>query len=204
MKPARSVTPRWLFVLAVMTLALGTLASCGGGGGGDDSGPPPTPPTFTPSSTAPAANLVTITGSSTNNTTLELRVNITGPTTSQDIFGFAFNLLLSDPSVLSVGTATAGDALSGTDSQKSAQATLSGSRIIVGVTKVNQSAGNGVPGSAVVVRIPLRKVKAGSTTIRFVGSSPSTNAADAAAVDSNEAKIASITFDAASGTATFN
>ncbi len=199
MKPVRRTTPsRWLTVLATLGLALGTLASCGGGGGGDDTAPTATPPTFSPSATAPAANLVTMTGSSTNNTTLELRVNIGGPTTSQDIFGFAFDLLLSDPSLVQVGTPSAGDALTGT---VSALASLQGSRITVGVTKQAPATGNGVAGaSAVVVRIPLRTLKKGSTTIRFVGSTPSTSAADAAALDSTATKINSITFDAGAGT----
>jgi hypothetical protein len=202
MKPVRSLkASRWLTALATIGLGLGTLASCGGGGGGGGSEPPADPPTFAPSATAPAANLVTMTGSSTNDTTLELRVNIGGPSTSSDIFGFAFNLLLSDPSLVQVGTPSAGDALTG---NTTASASLQGSRIIVGVTKLG-GAGNGVAGaSAVVVRIPLRTLKKGSTTIRFTGSSPSTSAADAAALDSNGVKIGTITFDAGSGTLTQN
>lgn len=186
----------------LLTLLVCTLVSwaCGGGGGGGDSAPPPVPPTFTPSSTTPAANLVTMTGNSTGSNQVELQVNLGGPTTAQNIYGFAFDLLLSNPSLVQVVSATAGDALSG---DKTASAALNGSRITVAVSKFNQAAGNGVPGTnAVVVRLVLRTLTQGSTTLRFVGSTPSTNAADAAALDPNAAKINTVTFDSASSTLT--
>lgn len=198
-----SESRRSTFALAALGLvvALGTLASCGGGDGGGSTTPPPTPPSYTASPTAPAANLVTMIGSVGSNNTLELIVNLTGPTTANNIYGFAFDLLLSDPSLVAVNGASAGNALSDGPSGKAATAALNGNRITVGVSKLGDDAGNAATtGTSTVVRITLRTLKQGSSTVRFVGSTPSTSHADAAALDPNQARIPTIQFDAASGT----
>jgi hypothetical protein len=129
---------------------------------------------------------------------------IYGPTTSQDIYSFAFDIGIGDPTVVKFvsGSAVAGDALqpsAGQDVQALADlGTLGGggvdnSRVVVGVSKTGGGVGNGVAGaSAVVVELSFQVQKGGTTTLTLTGS-PSPQA-----LDHGGSPIGSIAFDAAS------
>jgi hypothetical protein len=186
--------------IAVMCVA----ATLGFGCSNDDSSS--LSATFTASATAPTPNLVKLIQKTVSGTTVVVQAVIYGPTTSQDIYSFAFDVSIADPTVVKfvTGSAVAGTALQASGGQTiSAIAdlgTLGGggvdnSRVVVGVTKTGGGAGNGVAGaSAVVVELNFQALKAGTTTLTLTGN-PTPQA-----LDHNGTPIASITFDAASAT----
>jgi hypothetical protein len=138
---------------------------------------------------------------------LTLAVTLEGPTTSTDIYSFAFDLVLSDPSIAHyVGPATLGTALDiGSGQGSDVEVTQTGDRIVVGVTKTGGGTGNGVAGGeATIVSMVLQVLKEGTTSISFEGSpsNPIYPTADPAGLDSSGVVIESITFDPLDATVT--
>ena len=164
--------------------------------------PAPIVASFSGSGTASAPDVVRLTGSPSGNTVV-VRVVVGGPTTSSDLYSFAFDLVLGDASVATyvAGSAAFGTALTLSGGQTSAvEATLQGNRVVVGVTKQqgvsNSGAGNGVPSEQTVVSLTFRLLKAGSTTLTIEGAP----GGSPACLDSSGAAIPSIVFDAAPAT----
>jgi hypothetical protein len=174
---------------------------CGGGDGGGGVIPPAVTAQFSSSGTAPAADLVYLRGGSVAGEFITLEVVISGPTTSQDLYSFAFDLLLSDPSVarFEPGTAAAGPVLQVAGGQdRSVLVSQQGDRVVVGVTKTGGGTGNGVGvGESVVLSLVFQVLKVGTTEIRFAGSpaNPQNPSADPVAIDSNGATVTSVDFD---------
>jgi hypothetical protein len=181
--------------LLVTQLLLG--AGCNGGDGGVVGGG--LQASFTGSGTSPAANLVYLRGGTVSGDMVTVEVVIVGPTTSQDLYSFVFDLVLSDPTVAAYepGTAVFGTALTiGAGQGQLVQAVQNGDRVVCGVTKTGGGAGNGVGNlQATALSLVFRALKAGTTTLTLAG--PPTGG-DPAALDSNGAVIGSVTFDTAS------
>jgi hypothetical protein len=191
-------------VIAGFCIAATVGLGCSGGGSNGSLGAG-----FTASTTTSAPNLVKLVKKSTSGTLLVVDVVIYGATTSQDLYSFAFDIGIGDPTVVKFvpASAVAGNALqAGTGQTIQAVAdlgTLGGggvdnSRVVVGVTKLGggSGSGNGVATSAVVVTLSFQVLKAGSTTLTLTGN-PTPKA-----LDSDGAAIGSITFDAASASVT--
>lgn len=199
----RFTIPRPLLAsIVAMVLAPMALPGCGGGGGNDGGGvmTPPIVAAFSDSGASSAANLVRMTGSPSGNTVVA-RVVVGGPTTSSDLYSFAFDLVIGDTSVATfvAGSATFGTALTLSGGQTSSvQATLQGNRVVVGVTKVGGGSGNAVATEQTVVTLTFRLLKAGSTTLTIAGAP----GGSPACLDSAGVGIPSIVFDAGSATLT--
>ena len=192
--------PRPLLVsIAAMVVAPLALPGCGGGGGGDGGMmPAPIVASFSGSGTASAPDVVRLTGSPSGNTVV-VRVVVGGPTTSSDLYSFAFDLVLGDASVATyvAGSAAFGTALTLSGGQTSAvEATLQGNRVVVGVTKLGGGSGNAVATEQTVVSLTFRLLKAGSTTLTIEGAP----GGSPACLDSAGVAIPSIVFDAAPAT----
>ncbi len=162
-------------VALLAVCALGVGCDGGDGGGGGVIAPPGIVAGFIPTETPAAPDRVRLASGDVSGDVVVVAVSIGGPTTSQDISSFAFDLELGDPTVaeyLANPGATEGDALVPTAGQTvEALATQTGSRVVVGVSKLPASPGNGVAaGEAVVVRVPFRLLKRGQTTLRFAPS----------------------------------
>ncbi len=196
------ISRRILLLLALFAIAAPNIG-CGGGGGGNGGTTPSRPsPVWTNSTTAPAPNLVTMTGSVSGDT-ITVTVNLTGPTTSSDIYGFAFDIIMSSPGILQYVTnsAQAGNALQ----QGSCPAApivnvgQNGQRIVIGVTKQGDCPGNQVDGTGTVLTFQLKSVGTGSTNLNFTGSpsNPINPTDNPTAVDHLGQPIPSITFDTA-------
>ena len=189
-------------LLIVALLLLATLATGCGSGGGSDGGVLPVglAAQFSGSGTAGAPNLVRLNGSSTGDL-IEVEVSIGGPTSSMDLYSFAFDLVLGDPAVAEYvgGSVSVGTALT-TENGQTLQvlAMQQGARITVGVTKLGGGTGNRVSetGDATVVGLVFRMLRSGATTLTIEGSPGN----DPAALDSNGAKIDSVAFDAVAAT----
>jgi hypothetical protein len=151
---------------------------------------------FRPSSTPTAADLVRLEGTVSDDQFIVSAV-IHGPTTSDDLYSFAFDLVLSDPTVAGLvsGSATLGSALELSGAQTAqVLAEQSGERITIGLTKVGGGAGNGIAvDEAVIVTLRLQVLASGSTTLSIEGSSPHAPAA----LDSTGVLIDSVGFDSA-------
>lgn len=191
-------------LIGLSALVLLPCLACSGGSDGDSG----ISASFTPSGTAAAPDRVRLRQGSAAGDTVTLQVALSGPTTSSDIYSFAFDLVLSDASVARYvpGSATIGNALIPTGSQGTTLGvSQSGNRVVVGVSKTVGGAGNGVGAiEATVVSLVFELLRGGSTTVTFAGSpaNPQNPTNDPAALDSNLAVIASIDFDAAAGTLT--
>jgi hypothetical protein len=197
----RPAIPRPLLAsIVAMVVVPMALPGCGGGGDGDGGMmPAPIVAGFGTSGTASAPDLVRLTGSPSGDTVV-VRVVVGGPTTSSDLYSFAFDLVLGDTSVATyvAGSATFGTALTLSGGQTSSvQATLQGNRVVIGVSKLGGGSGNAVPTEQTVVSLTFRVLKAGSTTLTFEGAPPS---GSPACLDSSGAVIPSIVFDAAPAT----
>lgn len=187
---------------AFILITLAAVAVFGiGCGGGDNSSSFSS--SFTPSGTPQAANVIKLVPKGASGNLLVVSAIIYGPTTSTDLYSFSFDVVISDPTVLafSPNSAAAGSALTVSGGQSlSAIAAPAGSdptHIVVGVSKLGGGAGNQVTGtSAAVVDLAFGFLKPGSSALS-IAASPSP-----AVTDSNGAVIGSITFDAATGTAT--
>jgi hypothetical protein len=180
---ARRYNSPGLVLVAFLTILV--LCSCSDGDGGLTA-------EFTESGTQAAEDLVRIVsgGSSGDVVTVEV---VCGETQRTDVYGFAFDLVLSDPSVAEyvVDSAEAGNAF---DSMV-ATAQQNGGRIVIGVSQTDQT-GDGVPGpESVLLRLSLRALRAGTTTIRFEGSTGSNPSSEPSAVDSDGDPIGTVVFD---------
>jgi len=154
---------------------------------------------FVASPAAPAADLVRIRGVGASGNVVTVDVAISGPTSSGDIYSFAFDLVLSDPTVASyvTGSARVGTALVPAGGQGSiVLVSQNGNRVIVAVSKSEGGAGNAVGGSEeAIVRLDFLVLRAGTTDLTLAGQDPSS---DPAALDSTGSVIPGVTFDQAS------
>jgi hypothetical protein len=201
------VSGRILLRLVTASVVLALLGSCGSSAPDFVSPtPPPTPPPLVPffqtSGTSPGPNQVRLTGTPIGSGKIRLDVIVGGPTTSTDIYAFAFDLVLGDRTVANyvASSETFGPALStSTCSGKSLLVSRSGDRIVIGLSKLGSCPGNGVPaGESVVLSLTLQVFKAGSCSIRFEGSplNAQNPVTDPSAIDSTSKRIDTIAFDA--------
>jgi hypothetical protein len=204
MKPVSHVrrSVRTLPALA-LALALGFAGGCS-----DDDDPPffPGAPAldavFAASGTPAAPNAVRLRGVSVTGDVATVEVAIGGPSTSSDIYAFAFDLVLSDPSVARYvsGSAQIGNALVPDAGQSTVVlAEQFGDRVVVGATLSGGGSGDAIPaGESVVVTLRFRVLTTGTTDIDFAGSTdPGDPTNDPAAFDSNGTVLGSVTFDPA-------
>ena len=182
-------------------LAMLALFSCSNDGSSRSTTPAATPlgtitAAFTASGTASTPDLVRLTGATAGDT-ITVEVVLGGATTSQDIYSYAFDLLLGDAAVARYvpNSISVGNSLSTTGGQTTiALASENGNRVTVGVTKSGSGGGNGVASpEEVVVRLDFQVLQRTTTTLALEGSGSST----AAALDSNGAIIGSVQFDVA-------
>lgn len=155
--------------------------------------------TFVGSGTPASPNTVRLGGRVSGNF-VTVTVLLGGPTTSTDIYGFAFDLVMDSSDVVELTPLSAGPALRQLSGCESIEflSRQSGNRIVVGITKVGWCDGNGIDaGEEVIATYSYRAFVPGRTTLRFDGppggSGPS-------AYDSNGNVIDTIVFD--TGTAT--
>lgn len=201
MNEKRSLSQGWVTSLLAAALAITFGCGGGGGGGGGVTG------AFTGSGSAAASDLVRLRATTIDEDVVGVEVAIGGATTSTDLYAFAFDLVLSDATVVRylTGSATLGSALTLSGGQTSSvQVTQTGSRLIVGVTKMGGGAGNGVPaGESAVLGFRLQVLKTGVTTLSFAGSSsPQNPTSDPAALDHDLSVVTSVRFDTAAATVT--
>jgi hypothetical protein len=183
---ARSRQERFLRVMLIVAL-LPLLSHCGGGNEGSIL-TPTKEPVFAGSGTASAPNLVTLAyGGNQPGSLIQVDAILGGPTTSTDLFSFAFYVVLSKPSVIRDVSYVAGNALTGSQAPL---VSLQDDRVVVGVTKLGGT-GNGVgPQGATIVSLIFKTDPStpGTTNLTFI---------QAEALDSQGATIDSITFDSA-------
>lgn len=156
---------------------------------------------FAPSSTSAAAELVYLRSGAAQGETITVDIEIGGPTTSSDLYSFAFDLVLGDPSVVEYipGSAVFGDALTIGGSQgTNVLASQSGNRVVIGVSKTGGGPGNGITNSEnTVVSVSLRILRTGTSSIVLdgppFGGSP-------AVLDSAGVAVPGVSFDRASAT----
>ena len=174
-------------------------AGCGSSGGGGGVVVPGIGASFSASGTASTPNGIRVTGTASGDL-VTLQVAITGQTTSTDLYSFAFDLLLGDPTVVELigGTVNFGTALTLSGVQTGeVLATLNGDRITVGVSKLGGGAGNAVGAAEeTIVSVTVRVVQLGTTSIEITGSPPN----NPAALDSTGAVINGLNFDGAAAT----
>ncbi len=146
---------------------------------------------FDGSGTPASANQVRLLSSASNGDVVTLEVALGGPTSSTDLYSFAFDLVLSDPTVAQYvsGSAHAGDALQVTGIQsQSALASQVGDRVVVGVSKLGGGPGNGIAGSeSVLMTLSFRILRKDVTGISF-GGTPT-------AIDSGGSRVGTVAFD---------
>jgi len=189
----------------MLLLVIVASAGCGGGSGGGITGPSIVAD-FIESGTASTANRVRLVDGSVSDDRVTIQVAIAGPTTSPDLYAFAFDLLISDPTVAQYvpNSAAFGSALVlGSGQQQAVLVSQSGDRIIVGVSKTGGGSGNGIGASEEsILSLTLRVLREGATDVTIVGSpgNPHNPTPDPAALESNGTVIGSVTFDAASAT----
>jgi len=183
---------------AIASLALLALLGCGGGGGSTLGAQ------FTQSSTPAAPRLIKLVQKSKSNARVVVQAVIYGPDASLDMYSFAFDVKIADPTVVKfvAGSAVAGNALTVSGGQTlqafAGLGTLPGggtdnSRVVVGVSKLGGGVGNGIAGSsAAIVSLAFEVQKQGTTTLTL-GGSP-----NPVVLDHNGAAIGSITYDSAS------
>lgn len=186
---ARHASRAWLACLLIV------IAGCGSGGGSGDVISPSITASFIPSDTPVSSNLTRLTGSAVGDI-VTIQVAIAGPTTSNEIWAFAFDLVLSSTSVASYidGTVTAGSALHVVaGEQLFTDASQNDTRVTIAVTKVGNATGNGIgPTGEVIVSLDFLVEDRDAVSIAIAGSSPAP-----AALDSNLDPIPSVIFDTA-------
>jgi hypothetical protein len=160
--------------------------------------PPSLTVIFSDSGTASAPDMVRLSGTPSGERVL-VDVVLAGPTTSDDISSFAFDVEIGDTTVLAYGdvAAVAGPALFTQGCiDPTVLAGQSGDRVVVGVAKLG-CAGNGLPaGEEAIVTLSFRVLKEGTSTLSLEGSPTQ----DPTAFDSNTNEIGSIQFDGLSAT----
>ena len=191
-----------------IALSLAVFSLFGLGCGGNDS--KSLGAMFAPSATPAAVHGIKIIQKSISGARLVVQVVVYGPDTTLDMYAFAFDVKIGDPTVVNFvpGTAVAGNALVPTVGQGvtaiASPDASDASHIVVGVTKTGGPPGNGVAGaSAVIVELTFDVLKEGVTTLALSGSagSPSQppSVLDSAAPPQ---AIAGFSFDAAAATVT--
>jgi len=179
--------------------------ACGGGSGGMTTNG--LQASFTGSGTPASPDQVRLTGSASGDRVL-LEVAVAGPTTSDDLYAFAFDVVLGNPAVLGfvAGSAVLGQALSTEGCLgETVLAQQSDDRIVVGISKLGSCPGNGVPaGERTLVRLTLRALDAGSCTVSIAGAPTGTRrvAGEPTAYDSSLSPVDTIRFDEAAATIT--
>jgi hypothetical protein len=194
------------FTLLVAGIAAFGCGGGGGGGGDSSSGMPGSGlnAAFAPSGTPRSADLVRLLGVAEDSNTVRIDVVIGGVTTSNDIYGFAFDLVLSNPDVAEYipNSADFGSALDlGSGQGSLVEASQQGDRVVVGVSKSGGGPGNGIGDEEpIIVSLYFEVQEAGTTDVDFAGSptNPMQPSADPVAFDSSENVIPSIDFDAGS------
>lgn len=163
---------------------------------------------FTGSGTASSPNLVRMTQAVVDRDLVRINVVIGGPTSSSDLYSFAFDLVLSDATVAAYvpGTAQAGTALQPSAGQSITVLVNPDSarpnRVVVGVSKIGggSGSGNGIgAGEPTVVSLVFRVLRRDVTSITFGGSSsnPTSPNFNPVALNSSNAVISSVNFDPA-------
>jgi hypothetical protein len=194
----------WQSSCVCIALALSLVAlSCGGGG--DEVIQQPLHAMFIASGTPAAPNMVRLVGGNSAGNTVSVKVSVGGPTTSSDIYSFAFDLILSDGSIARYvpGSGVFGPALQLDAAQGQGGTVLvtqMGNRVVVGVSKTGGGAGNGIGnGEDVIVALTFEILKKGTTDLFFGGSpsNPMNPTADPSALDSAGMPIVSVSFDGA-------
>ncbi len=182
---------------AVLLIAATAVVGCGGGnsntGGVVSRG---VNASFVASTTAAGPDMVRLRSVTTSSDLVTLEVAVGGPTTSNDLYSFAFDLLLSDPTVAIYvdGSAVFGNALTlGGGQGSTVLVTQTVDRIVIGVSKTGGGGGNGIGASEdSVVRLTLRVIDTGTTAITITGSP--TNPVPTA-LDSAGSVVPSVVFD---------
>jgi hypothetical protein len=189
----RRVSAAWsrrrLDFAAAVFLAGLLMFSCGGNGG---TVPVGIAAEFTESGTQAEDNRVRMVGGSSSEDVVTVEV-VCGETDRTDVYGFAFDLVLGDQSVAEyvAGSVQAGNVFQG----MLAVAQQNGNRIVIGVSQTDQT-GDRIPGpESVLLRLNLRVLRTGITTIRFEGSTGSNPSNEPSALDSNGNPIGSVVFD---------
>lgn len=193
--------------LALGATALAVVASCGGGGGGGTV-TNPLVATFSASTAVQLADRVKLLERSTLGARVTLDVTLFGPSTSSDLFAYAFDVVISNTSVVRFVSATAaGPALTPCPMQNvlvQASQAPGSNRVVVGVSKSGTCAGNAVPaGNNVVVGLTFDVLAPGSSTLTFSGQvAPNNPGGGPVALDSNLAVVPSVAFDTQAATLT--
>jgi hypothetical protein len=188
----RGTIPELLILIASVSILFGL--GCSGSHGDSGVITPTLGASFLPSNTPAASNLIRLRGGTSADDVVNVEVVVGGPTSSSDLYGFAFDLVIADTTVVGFERATAGTALTVTGSQsRNVQASLVGNHLIVGVTKLGGGAGNVIgAGEAVVVTLTLKVLKAGTSSVTFAGA---TAVSGCAGFDSAGQVVPSIQFD---------
>ena len=184
-----------LIVCALVTTCL--LANgCGGSDGGGLGGA-----VFVPSTTPAGSGLVRLEGEALSNDIVRVDVVVDGPTTDLDYYSFAFDLLLSDPTVVQFvpGSAVFGDALElGAGQGFAVEVSQQGDRVIVGVTKTGGGVGNQIgPGERLIVSFEFDVSGSGMTGVTYAGSpaNPQNPTNEPAALDNLGGAVDFVSFD---------
>lgn len=195
---------RHAFVVASLAL----FSFLGYGCGSSDS--PTLGAQFTASTTAPnTLHLIKLVQKSASGARVALQAVIYGPDATLDMYAFAFDVKIGDPSVVKfVGPAVAGNALTlvaAQGVQAIANPDVSDpSHIVVGVSKTGGPPGNGIADPiAIIVELTFEVLKAGTTTLALTGSTAIPSQPPTVLDSSNPPQpIAGFTFDDADATLT--
>lgn len=99
-----------------------------------------------------------------------VEVRFVGPSSSQDIYSAAFDLILSEPALVELAGSKPGDLFPG---QPLVQAVLANDRLVVGVTLLGEPRGVGVPAKeATLLTILLKPKASGKLQLAFAPASP--------------------------------
>lgn len=163
---------------------------------------------FTPSPTPQAPLLVKLVPVASSGALMVVQAVIYGPDTSLDMYAFAFDIKIGDPTIVRYlpGTAAEGNALTAFSGQSivtnAAVDAADASHVVIGVSKAGGGAGNGIAGAAaIIVQMTFQALKGGTTTLAITGTS-ATPSQPPTVLDSALAPIAGITFDASAATVT--
>jgi hypothetical protein len=177
---------------------MGCLLACGGDNNSGTNTVDPIQAAIHPNGTQSTPDLVRLTGTAAGDEAV-ISVVIGGATTSDDLYAFAFDLLIGNTGVLTYvnGSAVFGNALTLEAGENGeVLAVQNGDRVTVGVSKLGSASGNAVPaGEATVVSLRFRVLRRDQvSTVAITGFAPN----DPTALDSTGTAIDSIIFDAAS------
>ncbi len=157
-------------------------------------------PVFTSTSTAEAPDLVRLSGGEgLRSDQIQIEVSIGGPTTSSDIFAINFDIVFSDPTLVSTLSSAIGDVFTVSSDPLvpppiAVVGAVIGDRVNVGVTKCIPDTGEGVDAAgATIVTIVFTTNHTGSTSLWLE---------NGVALDSTGAAIGSIVFDDGEATIT--